>query len=134
YLDFPEWKKIDINALGDDRPVMNVMVEDADRFARWLGGRLPTTEQWDTASGIFRSEPGNGPYQDPWEGKVGVNRKRKEGPLANRQGTSDRVEIPEYQTWIYDMAGNGLEWTRNLYKDNETVPVAPGFLKLFPEA
>jgi formylglycine-generating enzyme required for sulfatase activity len=45
------------------------------------------------------------------------------------------VESPEFGTRIYDLAGNGREWTRELYANNrESVPLAPDRLrKLKPD-
>src|SRR5262249_39512212 len=34
-------------------PVVRVGVDEADGFARWLTGRLPTGQQWDKAAGRF---------------------------------------------------------------------------------
>ena len=43
--------------LGTDdfpfHPVVRVCVDDANRFAHWLGGLLPTARQWDKAAGRF---------------------------------------------------------------------------------
>jgi len=121
----------------DKRPVMNVAVHDAYRCAKWMGGTLPSTVQWDNAARAF-AKRGDGPYQpctEPWDKKIGLMRQESVGPLENRQGACDYVEIVEYcsegrSIRVCDMAGNGKEWTRILQNNvNETVPLPPSRLK-----
>jgi hypothetical protein len=42
---------------------------------------------------------------------IGVRRKQTEGPLRNREGLCDYVVVERFGRKIYDMAGNGREWT-----------------------
>src|SRR5262249_26568356 len=88
-------------------PVRNVTAEEAYKFAIWLGGHLPTLEQWDKAAGRYRRLRLKGPYQGP---RVAVELER---PC--------RVDAPEDadDESVYHcrgMAGNGFEWTRNSTK------------------
>ena len=60
-------------------PVMNVSYGQAQEFARWLGGSLPSCEQWDSAAGFYRSDP-----TDPW----------KQGPFkGNWDPTAEKPQI-----------------------------------------
>jgi formylglycine-generating enzyme required for sulfatase activity len=93
-------------------PVLRVKVADAVQFAQWLGGKLPTIQQWDQAAGRYEQSTGEGPYRGTWSEKdardIAVNR-AKDGPLP--VGASERDV-----SWCgcRDMAGNGQEWTRNI--------------------
>jgi formylglycine-generating enzyme required for sulfatase activity len=96
----------------ENYPVFGVKVEDAHRFARWLGGKLPSTRQWERAAGY--SAQGKGPYQHDRRSfdkhrDVAVDR-AKEGPLPAGAAAKDVSPLG-----IRDMAGNGREWTRTLF-------------------
>lgn len=103
-------------------PVMGVDVEDADRFAQWLKGKLPTIHQWDKAAGRYEVPPRDGPYVADWDPtdntQIAVNRE-KEGPLPVGTASKDRSPFG-----CRDMAGNGWEWTRNLLHQDLLVPYA----------
>jgi serine/threonine protein kinase len=117
------WRKF---AADDRLPVRSVSVLDAHRFAQWLGGRLPTVDQWDKAAGLYRAkgEKGEGPYRGQWVWhderlkrlRIGVG--KLQGPLLPSETEDDLGPFG-----CRDMAGNGYEWTRNLHEDNEFVPV-----------
>jgi serine/threonine protein kinase len=124
--------KTDPSNKNPKNPIMFVDVEDAHKFAVWMGGNLPWPNQWDNAARRWAGR-GNGPYQpceEPWTGKIGVGRDEEQGPLENRQGTCDYVEILDYckddhRIKVYDMAGNGREWTRELMDNTvESVPLS----------
>jgi formylglycine-generating enzyme required for sulfatase activity len=96
-----------------------------------LGGNLPTCRQWDKAARRFQGQRGGGPYQEPWnpneKTQIAVRRTREEGPMRIRQASRDHVDWVELGKGVslYDLAGNGFEWTRNLLANvhNETVPI-----------
>jgi hypothetical protein len=87
-------------------PVMGVVIADADRFAEWMGGRLPNTDEWDKAAGLFEpNRTQEGPFKkrvDDWKG-IGVN---VPAPLPRQESTNDEGPFRCRQ-----MAGNGEEWT-----------------------
>jgi hypothetical protein len=106
-------------------PVVGVQLDDAYDFASWLGGHLPTMEQWDKAAGLYGNPIGTdsltegGPYQVP-DGRVArvaVDREI-EGPEAVDELQTDDIG----PFGCRQMAGNGLEFTRSLFS-GRTVPV-----------
>lgn len=109
--------------VGDDMPaaehpqlpVMRVGYHQAEEFAKWLGGSLPSPEQWDAAAGRYdlsadaRKNAGWGPFRGDWNStlrpKIAVNR-AAEGPAPVGSSTDD---VSPFQ--CRDMSGNGAEWT-----------------------
>lgn len=99
------------------RPVLGLTQDEARNFARWLGGDLPTTRQWDKAAGRFEAGVGKGPFRGNWKSDhrllVAVNRFDK-GPAKIGEASAD-------VSWCgcHDMAGNGWEWTRDRLDDQQ---------------
>jgi formylglycine-generating enzyme required for sulfatase activity len=93
-------------------PVLRVTGEEARQFAEWLGGQLPSPEQWDRAAGFQAPDGRQGPFVGTWgaEGnpKIGV-RRRKEGPMPVAEESDDISPLG-----VRGMAGNGREWTHTL--------------------
>ncbi len=114
--------------VGDDNPelpVLRVNVLEAYAFARWLGGNLPTPDQWDRAAGkepgkreIF-ANPDVPPQFHPDPPDIAVDRK-VEGPLEVGKAKRDKSSFH-----CLDMAGDGREWTRNLFPGPGRVPSRP---------
>jgi formylglycine-generating enzyme required for sulfatase activity len=107
----------DVGAGNGDLPALRVEMEDAYRFAKWLGGTLPSVEQWDHAAGKDEKDAGAGPFRQPWDpaeqDAIAVGRRDK-GPLPVGKASKDKSLLG-----CNDMAGNGLEWTRTLLDDFE---------------
>ncbi len=102
----------DLGIANGALPVLRVDIVEAHRFAAWLGGLLPSVEQWDHAAGRDEKEPGEGPFLTPWqEGEIAVGR-GDQGPMAVGKAGKDRSRLG-----CNDMAGNGLEWTRTWQDD-----------------
>lgn len=102
----------------DDFPVYRVTCVQAERCARWLGGQLPSADQWDEAAGRYAVPEGKpraddaGPFRPfdaerPTNEQVAVNR-GGEGPLPAGAASHDISPLG-----LRDMAGNGAEWTRS---------------------
>lgn len=91
---------------GDDTPVMNVTLAEARAFAvKVFGGDLPSAEQWDYGAGFDDQQGHVGPTLPPGRAWIG-----KDAPgLTARQGNPD---VNRFE--LYDMAGNGREWTRTV--------------------
>lgn len=94
----------------DDYPVLYVTWHQAQQYAEWAGGRLPTEAEWEyTARG-----PNGSIY--PWGNEA------PDGALANYGSlvgdTTAVGSYPDGASWFgaLDMAGNVWEWTGSLYK------------------
>ena len=97
-------------------PVLRVDIQEAHRCAEWLGGALPSVEQWDKAAGRFESDRGVGPFESPFAaGEIAIGRE-KLGPLPVGSAVKDVCKF----SGCRDMAGNGLEWTRTFRFDGES--------------
>jgi formylglycine-generating enzyme required for sulfatase activity len=103
----------------DDFPVFRVTPTEAACFAIWLGGALPSTEEWDRADGFSKQRSSKSKFT----GKLppigfAVNR-TADGPMPVGAAFEDVNKIG-----VRDMNGNGKEWTRTLESgDPRTVPI-----------
>ncbi|HEV3004863.1 MAG TPA: bifunctional serine/threonine-protein kinase/formylglycine-generating enzyme family protein, partial [Pirellulales bacterium] len=98
----------DADKPGEGRlPVVRVTWYEAEDFAKWLGGHLPTEKQWDKAAGRFEAQQREGPYRGRWDSDprpaVAVNRS---GPCSMDEHTDDVSPFG-----CRHMSGNGKEWT-----------------------
>ncbi len=107
-----EWEKELSSDVEDDLPVLRVTPVEAYCFARWLGGHLPSADQWDKAAGRFdrRFADEAGPFAAPFRAGRDVA-VRLERPLPVGKA---RRDLSRYG--CHDMAGNGFEWTRTLLR------------------
>ncbi|MBI3408939.1 MAG: protein kinase [Planctomycetes bacterium] len=97
-------------------PVMRVTPLESHKFAEWLGGFLPSIDQWEKAAGRFEKNRGVGPYLADWDknsGGIAIGR-GKLGPVPVGTSLKDHSLLG-----CNDMAGNGMEWTRSYRGDNE---------------
>jgi hypothetical protein len=107
-----EWTK----NKNPEAPVMEVSVMDAFHFAVWLGGHLPSEDEWNKAAGLYEPNKGKGPFNDKVPLKeddrtqFGLNRSPDEGPMMCGTATLDISEPFK----LHDMAANGREWTRRI--------------------
>jgi hypothetical protein len=98
-------------------PVVRVTVDDANRFAKWLSGRLPTAQEWDKAAGRFDGAVG------PFPGDGHLLDKEAAGVGLGRLLPAERESRAETLFGCRDMAGNGYEWTCSARRDEqERVP------------
>ncbi len=89
-------------------PVVQVSVDDAFAFASWIGRRLPTEAEWESAA---RTDLGN---RYPW----GNHWKNNAGNIDSYgAGTTTPVDyFTEYDNEfkISDLLGNVMEWTSDI--------------------
>jgi formylglycine-generating enzyme required for sulfatase activity len=91
---------------------MRAEIGEAHAFGKWLGGLLPSVEQWDRAAGRFDAkEDDEGPFIKDWKDTPGAEDiavgRAELGPLPVGAAKKDRSRLG-----CHDMAGNGFEWTR----------------------
>jgi serine/threonine protein kinase/formylglycine-generating enzyme required for sulfatase activity len=85
-------------------PAVRITVAEAAALASWLGGKLPTVQQWDKAAGFYQQAGRIGPARGE---RVAV-RRYGEGPRPVNDPNTD--DVGPYGA--HDLAGNGTEWTR----------------------
>jgi formylglycine-generating enzyme required for sulfatase activity len=106
-----------------DHPVVHVSWQDAQVFAKWAGGRLPTEAEWEHAA---RGGLGDVPYPwgaaEPndtdhfpcniWQGRFPDVNTGADGHL----GTAPAQSFQPNAYGLYNMVGNVWEWTSELFK------------------
>jgi formylglycine-generating enzyme required for sulfatase activity len=128
-MDNPKSEKLGVD--GDQRnvPVFRVTVTEAFLFAQWLGGKLPTKDEWERAAGMSRDIVGeNENSTGPFEGttadltELAVNL-----GLTGPQPVGQAKRDVSRSSGCRNMSGNGFEWTRDLqHSKTEKVPAERG--------
>ncbi len=115
-------------------PVFNVTVSEAQAFAEWMHGKLPTLKQWDKAAGYTEPKPGReeGPYKGKWSKERREKAAKEKNDIAIRGPTGEPLPLDDRttgdvceKTGCRDMAGNGEEWTRTLRDLTDWMPDGP---------
>lgn len=106
----------------EDHPVVHVTWNDAQAFADWAGGRLPTEMEWEHAA---RAGQGDVPFpwgrQEPndhdhfpcniWQGRFPQHNLARDG----HAGTAPVQAFAPNPWGLYNMVGNTWEWTSQVF-------------------
>ncbi|MFN7165196.1 MAG: SUMF1/EgtB/PvdO family nonheme iron enzyme [Hyphomonas sp.] len=116
----PEGPGSDISG-REGHPVVHVSLADAEAYAAWAGGRLPTEEEWEYAAAIGLPDTANAqsgaydasgaPRANTWQGIFPVIDQAADG-FAGRAPAGC---FPPSRIGLYDMIGNVWEWTSTPY-------------------
>jgi formylglycine-generating enzyme required for sulfatase activity len=122
-----DWRHPEGPGSGLDRrdlhPVTHVAVSDAEAYATWVGGELPTEAEWERAArgGLEGAAYTWGDEPEPrramantWQGRFPWENTRRDGYVR----TSPVKSYPPNGYGLFDMAGNVWEWTADVYRDH----------------
>ncbi|MFN7769962.1 MAG: formylglycine-generating enzyme family protein, partial [Planctomycetaceae bacterium] len=116
----PRWWH-DVKWNAPNKPVVGVTWYEADAFARWAGGRLPTEWEWEAAA---RGRQGCiYPWGDQWRDGI------CNSDVAGLGTTSPVGLFPKSrtrETGLEDMAGNVWEWCKNWFDEAASYRVVRG--------
>lgn len=103
-----------------DHPVVWISCDDADAYANYIGGRLPTFEEWQYAT------RGTDDRLFPWGYEIDIPRCN-----TTELGAEGTTPVGMFKHGVspfgcYDMLGNVWEWTLTPYDENGDFHVACG--------
>ncbi len=115
----------------DDHPVVHVSWNDANAFATWAGGRLPTEAEWehaargglgDVAFPWGMREPDDLGFQpcNIWQGQFPESNTCQDGFAS----TAPAKAFDANGYGLYNMCGNVWEWTSGRFKIESRTPEA----------
>jgi serine/threonine protein kinase len=98
----------------DENPVLGMDGRSAWACAAWLGGHLPSVQQWDAAAGRFKPEDerGQGPFLGRWLDKLLPGQKNPVIAVLGKLMPCGTAAGDISVHGCRDMAGNGQEWSR----------------------
>nr|WP_306269496.1 formylglycine-generating enzyme family protein [Pararhizobium sp. IMCC3301] len=126
-VDGADWRRINgpetEQAWHPDHPVVQVSWNDANAFAHWAQGELPSEAQWEHAARGGRDNveypwgnraPDDDAFQpcNIWQGRFPETNSGADGYLR----TAPAQSFAPNDFGLYNMCGNVWEWTRNPYR------------------
>lgn len=109
-----------------DEPVVHITKADAEAYAEWAGGRLPTEAEWEYAArGGLNGALLAWPEAEQSALKDKANTWNGIFPVANSaedgfEGVAPVGSYPPNGFGLYDMIGNVWEWTSTPYAPNHS--------------
>jgi len=91
-----------------DHPVVNVTHEDAKAYARWVGKRIPTADEWEKAA------RGADARIYPWGNTFVVGHCNTDETGIDETRKVDAFPRDESPYGVIGMAGNAAEWTSSV--------------------
>lgn len=107
-------------ALKGDHPVVWVSCEDAEAYANYVSGRLPSFAEWQSAA------RGTDDRLFPWGYEIDTPRCNTAELGADGTTPVGAFKDGTSPFGCYDMVGNVWEWTNTPYDEEETFRVACG--------
>lgn len=101
-------------------PVVHITKKDAEAYATWAGGRLPSEIEWEYAAQLGLPDPEDqssgayseeGPRANTWQGIFPITDSGEDG----FRGIADIGCFEPDELGLYDMIGNVWEWTDTPY-------------------
>ncbi len=90
-----------------NQPIVGVSYHEAEAYAKWIGKRLPSEQEWEKAA------RGEGGRQYPWGEEFDLNKCN-----SKETGIGHTMPVSQYPNGVspygcHDMAGNVWEWCAN---------------------
>jgi len=127
----PEGPHSDV-AGRDDHPVIHINWDEAQAYARWVGGRLPSEAEWEKAGrgGLDQARYPWGDELEPegehrcniWQGIFPSENTADDGWI----GPSPVRSFPPNGYGLFDVAGNTWEWTADWFDERSRQRVVRG--------
>jgi formylglycine-generating enzyme required for sulfatase activity len=143
YVPGADWRHPDgpgSDLRGRERfPVVHVAYEDAEAYARWSGGRLPTEAEWE-----FAARGGLTGNLYAWGNEFTPNGEHRanthQGSFPAHDGGADGyaglapvAKFAPNGYGLYDVAGNAWEWVSDWYRPDYYATLAAGGVALNPQ-